>query len=115
MSLENKGMQHQVVVDKYIDPAVTTYMTVRDYVVRPEADEYSGAILLFLPPVAEAKGRFYSIITREADAINTVTIKDLDDSECWDGDVTLNGKCDKVLFYSDGLAWIVCNSTLTFT
>jgi len=56
--------------------------------------------------VAEAKGRFYSIIARDADGTNTITIQDKDDSECWEADIVLNGKCDSELLYSDGLAWI---------
>jgi len=107
MSLEDRGAQHdKIPVDKYHDPNATYYMTVRDYVMRPSADGDSGPINIFLPPVAEAKGRWYSIIVRNADAVNTVTICDLDDSECWIGDIVLNGKCDRALMYSDGLAWM---------
>lgn len=107
MGLEQNNEQHyREVVDKYIDPAADVQMTTRDYVVRPSADGDSGPITLTLPPVADAKGRFYSIIVRNADAVNTVTIADMDDSECWIGDIVLNGKCDRCLLYSDGLAWI---------
>lgn len=106
MGLEQNNEQHyREVVDKYIDPAVDTQMTTYDYVVRPSADGDSGPITLTLPPVADAKGRFYSIIARNADAVNTITIQDKDDSECWVGDIVLNGKCDRCLLYSDGLAW----------
>lgn len=107
MSLEDRGTQHdKEVVDKYINPAVAAIMNVWDYVVRPEADGDSGPWLLTLPPVAEAKGRWYSIICRNADAVNTITIQDNNnDSECWIGDIVLNGKCDRALLYSDGLAW----------
>ena len=31
---------------------------------------------------------------------------DKNDSECWLGDIVLNGKCDRCLLYSDGLAWV---------
>lgn len=107
MGLEQNNEQHyREVVDKYIDPNADVQMTTRDYVVRPSADGDSGPITLTLPPVADAKGRFYSIITRNADVVNTVTIQDLDDSECWVGDIVHNGKCDRSLLYSDGLAWI---------
>jgi hypothetical protein len=108
MSLEDRFAQHdKVIVDKYVNPAADYYMTTRDYVVRPTADGDSGAFTVYLPPVAEAKGRFYSIVCRNADAVNTITVADLDDSECWAGDVTLDGKCDRVLAYSDGLCWFV--------
>lgn len=105
MGLEQNNEQHyREVVDKYVNPLVSYQMTTRDYVVRPDAS--AGAITITLPPVAEAKGRFYSIIPRVATGTNTVTIADKDDSECWTGDLVLNGKCDRVLLYSDGLAWI---------
>lgn len=108
MALEDRGAQHdKVVVDKYVNPNADYQMTTRDYVVRPSADGDSGAITITLPPVAEAKGRIYSILVRNADAVNTITIADKDDSECWGGDIVCNGKCDRVLAYSDGLAWMI--------
>jgi len=103
MALEDRGAQHdKEVVDKFIDPAASVEMTSRDYVVRPSA--LSAPMTIVLPPVAEAKGRFYSIVVRAADAQNTITISDKDDSECW-ADIVLDGKCDHVLLYSDGLYW----------
>lgn len=109
MALEDRGAQHdKVIVDKFLDPEVTTVMNTYDYVLRPSANAISGPIWIILPPVAEAKGRFYSILARAATAINTITITDRDDSECWIQDIVLNGKCDKLLLYSDGLAWIPC-------
>jgi hypothetical protein len=108
MALEDRNAQHdKVFVDKYHDPSATYEMSTRDYIMRPSADGLSGPITLTLPPVAEAKGRFYSIIARNADAVNTITVEDNnDDSECWIGDIVLNGKCDRLLMYSDGLAWL---------
>ena len=107
MALEDKGAQHdKVPVDKYHDPNANYQMTTRDYVLRPSADPVSGAIVITLPRVAEAKGRFYSIIARVADGGNTITIQDYgNDSECWQGDIVLDGPCDRALMYSDGLAW----------
>ena len=103
MALEDRGAQHdKEVVDKFIDPAASVEMTTRDYVVRPSA--LTAPMVLVLPPVAEAKGRFYSILARAASAINTITITHKDDSECW-LDIVFNGKCDSVLLYSDGLKW----------
>jgi len=64
----------------------------------------TAPMIIVLPPVAEAKGRFYSIVVRAADAVNTVTVSDRDDSECWT-DIVLNNKCDRLLLYSDGLFW----------
>lgn len=106
MGLEQNNEQHyREVPDKFIDPAADVQMTTRDYVVRPSADGDTGPIILTLPPVAEAKGRWYSIIVRNADPVNTITVADKDDSECWVGDIVLDGKCDRLLLYSDGLAW----------
>lgn len=111
MALEDRGAQHdKEVVDKFIDPAADVQMTTLDYVVRPSAT--LAAITILLPPVAEAKGRFYSIVARAADAINTITISDKDDSECW-ADIILNAACDHVLLYSDGLYWHVLAAGVT--
>jgi len=106
MALEQNSEHHnREVVDKYIDPNANVQMATHDYVVRPSADADSGPIFVILPPVTEAKGRFYSIVARNADAVNTITITDYADSECWLADITFDGKCDKMLFYSDGLCW----------
>ena len=112
--LEDRFAQHdKEVVDKYIDPAASVEMSTLDYVVRPSA--LTAPMVIVLPAVAEAKGRFYSIVARAADAINTITISDKDDSECWD-DVVMNSKCDALLLYSDGLFWHrLANVTNTFT
>ena len=107
MALEDRGAQHdKIPVDKFVNPIVDYQMTTRDYVVRPAADGPTGPITITLPPVPEAKGRLYSIVCRNADAVNTVTITDKNDSECWLGDIVFNNKCDRILLYSDGLCWI---------
>lgn len=111
MALEDRGAQHdKEIVDKFIDPTESVEMTTRDYVVRPSAT--IAPMVIVLPPVAEAKGRFYSILVRAADAINTITVTDKDDSECWT-DVVFNSKCDRALFYSDGLFWHPLSSIYT--
>ena len=103
MALEDRGSEHQrEVVDKFIDPAGSVAMTTLDYVVRPSAT--IAPMVIVLPAVAEAKGRFYSIVVRAADVVNTITVTDKDDSECW-ADIILNSKCDRLLMYSDGLFW----------
>lgn len=108
MGLEQNNEQHyRIVVDKYNDPYAYYEMTTRDYVLRPNA--VVGAdpanVVIALPPVSEAMGRFYSIVCRWANVANPVTITDREDSECWLADIVMNGKCDRVLFYSDGLCW----------
>ena len=103
--LEDRFAQHdKEVVDKYHNPNSNYEMSVRDYVLRPYADADSGPITITLPPVAEAKGRFYSVLCRGASWANSVTITDKGDSECWD-DVILYDNCHAMLWYSDGLYW----------
>lgn len=113
---EDKFWEQDTVVDKYHAPNENYAMNTRDYVLRPSADPTTGPITITLPSVSEARGRFYSIVARDADGTNTITIEDFkDDSECWAGDVELNGKCDEALFYSDGMKWFVLGSVLTYT
>jgi hypothetical protein len=114
MAREDRVIGQDTVVDKYHAPNADYGMDTRDYVLRPSADGVSGPITISLPPVSEARGRFYSIVCRNADAVNTITVQDLDDSECWEGDFVLNGKCDKYLFYSDGMCWHVLNAVTTY-
>ena len=103
MSLEQNSEHHnREVVDKFVDPQVDYEINTFDYVIRPSAGPYSGPIVLTLPRVSEAKGRFYAVLCRDADGTNTVTIQDRDDSECWANDIVMNNKCDRCLFYSDG-------------
>ena len=115
MALEDKFAQHdKIVVDKYVNPTADYEMSTYDYVVRPSADPSTGPITITLPRVAEAKGRFYSILARDADGTNTITIQDQDDSELW-SDITLNGPGDQVLLYSDGIHWWSVVSILTYS
>ena len=114
--LEDRFAQHdKEIVDKFHDPVGSYTMTVRDYVVRPHANAETGPVIITLPPVAQARGRFYSILVREADLVNSVTITDNNsDSECWDGDVVYYEGCAPTLWYSDGLYWHLCGA-LRFT
>jgi len=106
MGLEDRFAQHdKVTVDKFHDPVGSYQMSTRDYVVRPHATAVTGPIIITLPPVAEAKGRFYSILVREADIVNSVTITHRNDSECWTDDVVYYEGCAPTLWYSDGLYW----------
>ena len=115
MGLEDKNAQHyREVVDKYVNPTANYSMNTYDYVVRPSANPTSGPITITLPRVSEAKGRFYSILARDADGTNTITVQDRDDSELW-SDITFNGAGDQVLLYSDGLHWWIVSQTLTYT
>ena len=114
MALEDKGAQHHMeIVDKYVAPIADFEMTTFDYVLRPEACGDTGPFTITLPPVAMAKGRFYAFVCRNGDAVNFITITHRNDSECW-VDIILNGKCDRVLLYSDGLCWHTAAHNLSF-
>lgn len=114
MSREERFWGQDTVVDKYHAPNADYQMTTRDYVMRPSADGLSGPIVITLPPVSEARGRFYSIVCRNADAVNTVTVEDFkNDSECWEADIVMDGKCDVQLMYSDGMKWFVLGKVTT--
>ena len=107
MALERFGAQHQsAVVDKFHDPLATYVMTVRDYVLRPTV--VAAAITITLPPIADAIGRFYSIMSRgNASVALPITIQDNDDSEDWLGDIVLNAAGQGCLLYSDGVSWML--------
>ncbi len=102
MALEDKALEQTTVADKSAFPTVSYAMTVRDYVVRPTA---TSAITITLPPVAEAVGKFYSIIARSI-TDTTITITSAGDSESWEGDLVLYEAGQGQLFYSDGMKWM---------
>jgi len=113
MTLERFGEQHVPVVDKSHHPQADYTMTTRDYVLRPDAVTNDAAITITLPPVAEAKGRIYSILTMrdEVTSLLTVTIEDNnDDSEDWIADIVLNEGGQGAVFYSDGRKWMIYSS-----
>ena len=89
--------------DKFVDPIISTQLGVQDQVVR--ASTVAASITITLPAVAEAAGKWYSIIFRSKTAAYTVTVADKDDSEDWAGDITLANAKDAVLAFSDGLTW----------
>jgi len=73
---------------------------------RARVSNTSGASFeITLPPVAQAQGRFYSILATAANGTSSITISHDDDSERWGGDITLNGAGDRALMYSDGKCW----------
>lgn len=102
MSLDRLLNQPPESPDQFVDPIANYQMKVLDYVVRASAP--AGNVTITLPPVAEAKGQWYSIIMT-ADT-NNLIIADKNDSEYWPGDITLTDTGDGVLAYSDGRCWI---------
>ena len=99
--LEKNFMSQSEIVNKFVDPSADYEMNSYDYVVRPNAS--AGAITITLPEVSQCKGRFYSIVPR--DATNNITITDQGDSESWSGDAVLSNVGESAMFYSDGLKW----------
>lgn len=111
MGLEqNSAQQYREVVDKYVNPVASYQMTTRDYVVRPNSA--AGAMTITLPSVSEARGRTYSILARSADGTKTITITDKNDSESFT-DLVMKLTADRLVLYSDGLAWFELLSDLT--
>jgi len=107
MGLEQNNEQHyREVPDKYAAPVADYQMTTRDYVMRPDSSDILGDLTITLPSVVEAKGRWYSIIARDADMTHNIVIQDKDDSEQWEGDIRLTETGGGQLFYSDGLKWM---------
>ena len=111
--LEKKTYEQHEVVDKIRHVNATLTLNPADMCVRVSADETSGAIVVTLCNVSVMRGLFVSIVCRDADGTNTVTIQDDDESEYWAGDITMNGPGDSVLLYSDGYMWHQCCAVTT--
>ena len=114
MSGEKTFSEQQAVPQKEQYFTAAGQINVRSQRIRLNATPTTGAYTVTLPGVADAQGKLYSIVCRNADAVNAVTLTHDNDSECWAGNITFNGKCDRALLYSDGQCWHVI-STLTFT
>jgi hypothetical protein len=103
MTLERYDDQHKQVVDKYVNLTAAYYMKTYDYVVRASAATATGNYTVYLPPVAEAKGRFYSIVATIANS-TTITVASRGDAESW-SNISLTVTGNRVLAYSDGMCW----------
>lgn len=101
---ENITQHNKIVPNKYAEISAAYQMKNYDYVLRLIASATTGAYIVTLPSVVEAKGRTYSFLARDADATNKVTISDGGDSESW-SDLVLNNTGEGAVFYSDGLTW----------
>ena len=80
------------------------YMSAEDLVIRATANTASDDYTLYLPPVVEAAGKFYAVHGTIANS-KTITLADLDDSDDFDGDYTIDADNDGILLYSDGIRW----------
>lgn len=108
MVMAKKIYEGHEVVDKILHLTADATLTPRDQAVRVSASPATGAITITLPNVSECRGLWFSIVARDADGTNTVTIQDQDESEYWAGDITMNGPGDVNLLYSDGMMWHQC-------
>jgi len=66
----------------------------------------TSAFTVYLPPVAEMKGKVVCVTSVAGD--ENVTVDDLaDDSSDWPKTLTLGSALDRVALYSDGIRWFV--------
>lgn len=96
-----KFFEDQQVIPKQKFISASTTLTPKDQVV---VASITGNIIVTLPPVAEAKGKFYSIILRARTA-GTLTVADAGDSEGWTNTTDQDAVGDRRIWYSDGLVW----------
>ena len=89
---------------------ITDTLDVFEQICLIDTDTVDGTFTVTLPPVGEAKGKFYSI--NLVDDGGNVTVQDQDDSYDWTNQ-TLTADADGVLLFSDGMKWwlVVDNST----
>ena len=80
--LEKTFSEQQSVPQKETHFTAAGQIAVRTGRVRLSADVVSGPYIVTLPRVAEAQGRRYYIVCRNADAVNTITLTHDLDSEC---------------------------------
>ena len=69
----------------------------------------TSAFTVYLPPVAEGKGKIYTISI--TDPSYAVTVEDLGDDSVDFENATLDAAYDRVAYYSDGLYWYKLNVT----
>lgn len=92
------------IIDSNDVSSSAVYLKAYETVVRATANTASDDYTLYLPPVVEAAGKFYAIHGTIANS-KTITLADLDDSDDWDGDYTIDADNDGILLYSDGVRW----------
>ncbi len=103
-SMPFPGRQYLAIVADY-------ELEVYQQTVRVNASDHTGDITITLPNVTEACGKVYSILARDADNVNEVTIEDQNDSEYWGGDYVLNAPGEYIMLMSDGLKWCpICSN-----
>ena len=105
--LEDRFAQHDKIPgSKYVEVFEDYELRTWDQVVLVDTDINGQPITLTLPPVAEAKGRFYAVYVQKVSSTNPLTIKDNGDSVAWT-DIVEEDFNVKYLFYSDSRSWHV--------
>ena len=105
--LEDRFAQHDKIPgSKYVEVFEDYELRTWDQVVLADTIVNNQPVTMTLPPVAEAKGRFYAVTVYKADSTRPLTIKDNGDSMSWT-DVIVEYPGAKYLFYSDSKSWHV--------
>jgi len=113
MGMENKLLETYLKPDivrvTFVTGTTTYYMKAND--LRVEVDGSAGvAGTVYLPPVAEAMGRIYAIVSAPGKFSATITVADRDDAYDQVSDDELAADKDRLLFYSDGASWyLLCD------
>ena len=105
METQKARLESGMVPESVQVEAVTAAHTLAVYEQVALVDSTLGAITLTLPPVGEAKGKFYSILFQTDNG--DLTVQDQDDAYDWT-DLTVNDAGECLLLYSDGLKWHIC-------
>ena len=107
MSMESQKdiLESGIVKEADRTEAITASATLEVYEQLAICDSTDGAMTLTLPPVGEAKGKFYSIIFETDNG--DLTVQDQDDSYDW-SDLTADDAGECLLLYSDGFKWHIC-------
>ena len=112
-----RGLMEDALVkntEKHVFKAAAATLAV--YEQKVKCDTTDAAFTLVLPPVAQAKGRQYSIFL-DAGETNAVTLTDYpnatyNDSQDWAGDFTLDAADDFIVLESDGEIWTVVENRI---
>jgi hypothetical protein len=102
MSLEKRYLENDTIQTKIKEVTATYAMKVWDQILHITANS-GTAITITLPSVAEAKGKFYSIVMLLSNT-GDATVTDLENDAAF-ADMVLTATADRVLVYSDGIQW----------
>lgn len=95
--------KHREIVSDVFEGSTTDDLTMNVYDLVVEADVSGGSITITLPPVAEARGKIYSIELLDADS-GECTVTDAGDDSKWT-DVVLGDDDDYLILFSNGTRW----------